>query len=74
MKFNETDIVFGLSFIASMLAMFVIQANSLVDAHTLLWVGLIANLLQGGAYLFYEKINGIVTPPTYPTTTPPPAV
>ena len=66
MKFNETDIVFGLSFIASMLTMFVVQASSLIDAHTLLWVGLIANLLQGGAYLFYEKINGTTPPPTPP--------
>ena len=68
MKINGTDVVFAISFIVSELTMFSLLASSLVPHTVLLWIGVITGLLQGAAYMLYERINGTLPPPTPPTT------
>ena len=69
MKINSTDVVFGISFVVSELTMFTLLASNLVPHTVLLWIGVVTGLLQGAAYMLYERINGTVPPPPPPSTT-----
>lgn len=65
---NKTDIVFGLSFVASEATLFTLLASGLVSHVILVWIGVVTGMLQLAAYTLYERFNGTVPPPIPPTT------
>lgn len=64
---NKTDLIFYLSTAGGLAALFAKLATGLVSNSTLLWIGIIATMLNFLAFEFYEKINGTNTPPIPPT-------
>lgn len=67
MKINGTDAIFYTSTIAGLLALFAKLESGLISNSILVQIGIVAIILNFGAYVFYEKINGTTPPPAPPT-------
>ena len=60
------DLVFYLSLAGQVGNLFVKMTTTLISVTTASWIGVICAILSLLAFLFYEKLNGTLPPPTGP--------
>ncbi len=63
---NKTDIVFYLSLLSQVGALFAKLTTTLLSATTVAWIVVISSVVAFVAFAFYEKLTGTYTVPVDP--------